>query len=198
MVLATLLAAGCGTSASQSVRTSGTGRSSLGRAIASASSAATRSSATVPPSASAGKRSRTATAAPPTDSVRLPPPPSPATPRSQAILRVARRFANAYVQYQIGRSSTAINQAIRQTCTPSFARVLLSQPVSIPRAQQHGLSARTTAVTRVIYTGPASLGPGSPVHIVLARYRAIGYSTITGQLTIEVTGSRRWRVSGLR
>lgn len=198
IVLVALVLGGCGTSASQGVSTGGSGGTSLGRPIASASSASTGGSSTERSAARGRNARRAAAAATPTDSVRLPPPPSPGTPRSQAILRVARRFANAYVQYQIGRDTAAIDRAIRETCTPTFARLLLSQPVSIPRAQQRSVAARPAEVTRVLYTGPASLGPGPPVQIVLARYREVAPSRIGGQLTIEVTGGGRWRVSGLR
>lgn len=197
LTFAALALAGCGTTASQTQTVTGSGKSSLGHPIASAPTDGKRTSRGTRAASARTKRTRTTVSS--ADSIAIPAPPSPATPRSRAILQVATRFADAYVQYQIGRDSPAIKRAITDTCTTSFARLLLSQPVSIPSAQQHSLAARPAEVTRVTYTGPASLGPGPPVQIVLARYHTIGHGNIGGQLTIEVTGTAdRWRVSNLR
>jgi hypothetical protein len=44
------------------------------------------------------------------------------------MLAVARRFALAYMPYQIGRLPHWARAAIARTCTPGFARYLLAHP----------------------------------------------------------------------
>jgi hypothetical protein len=136
---------------------------------------------------------------PPAEPIHLPPPPPATAPRSRGILHTATRFANAYPLYQIGRDPNSVEQAIRQTCTPSFARVLLSLPVSVPATQRHSLAEQAAELKNITYTGPAVLGPGPPAQIVIARYHTIGHPDIGGQLTIAITGSRvGWRVASVR
>lgn len=194
ILLAVSVIGGCGTMSSPSAPTSDGGGSALGQTIATAPATAAAGS-----SASATTPARSGTVAQPTESIRLPPPPSAAAPRSRAIVGVARRFASAYLLYQIGRAPRSVQQAIRETCTPSFAQLLLSQPVNIPAAQRRSAFDQPTALESVTYTGPASLGPGPPVQIVVARYRTVAHANVGGQLTIELAASHgAWRVSSLR
>jgi hypothetical protein len=56
-----------------------------------------------------------------------------------------------------------------------------------------------SALASVTYTGPASLGPGPPLQIVIARYHVIAHPDFTGRLTIELTGAgTEWLVTSLR
>ena len=63
-------------------------------------------------------------------------PPAPA-PRSAEgmMLAVARRFAIAYMPYQVGRLPRWARTAIERTCTPAFARYLLAQPARLTPLQ---------------------------------------------------------------
>jgi hypothetical protein len=47
------------------------------------------------------------------------------------MLAAARRFANAYVLYEIGRLPDWVSRTIVQTCTPAFARYLLARPAHL-------------------------------------------------------------------
>ena len=44
------------------------------------------------------------------------------------MLAVAKRFATAYMPYQVGRLPGWARAAIKRTCTPAFAHYLLSRP----------------------------------------------------------------------
>jgi hypothetical protein len=191
-LLTTLAIAGCGTVSSSSDKTTHRVVASLGQPIATVATPATSSAPTPTPSTSP------TTAARP-ESIRLPPPPTPTAPRSRAILDVATRFANAYLLYQIGRAPRTVKQTIRSTCTQSFALLLLSQPVNVPSADRSSVAGEPSAVASVTYTGPASLGPGPPVQIVVARYHAIAHPDNAEQLTIELTAADAgWLVTSLR
>ena len=188
ILLAVVALGGCGTSSPPE-----TGGSALGQTILTAST-------TTPPrsTSTATNTGRPTTTASPPESIRLPAPPPTATPHARAIVRVARRFAGAYLLYQSGRDPRPVERAIAETCTRAFARLLLSQPVNIPAAQR-SLADPPSVLGSVTYTGPASLGPGPPVQVVIARYHAMGHANAEGQLTIELTASGRgWRVSSLR
>jgi hypothetical protein len=198
VLLAAVAIAGCGTVSSSGETTTRGAAASLGQPIATVSAPAPIPGA-APSAAPTAATSTSGSAAPAPESIRLPPPPHPAAPRSRAILRVATRFARAYLLYQIGREPRAVRQAIRSTCTPSFARLLLAQPVNVPSGQRSAIAAAESALGGVTYTGPASLGPGPPVQIVVARYHAIADPTRTGQLIIELTAAGGgWLVSSLR
>ncbi|MGZ4331032.1 MAG: hypothetical protein ACXVH3_26655 [Solirubrobacteraceae bacterium] len=137
------------------------------------------------------------TAEPP-EAIHPPPPPSPRTHRARAILRVARRFARAYLRYQIGQHPPGVKQTLSATCTPSFAHLLIAQPARVPDGQRRNPAYRPAELTRVAYTGQASLRPGPPEQIVIATYRTIGNPSVRGQLTIHVIGSGgSWRVTDL-
>jgi hypothetical protein len=193
ILLATLAIAGCGTISSPGETTNRSAAASLGQPIATLSTLAARPAST-PTNASTS----TTTAAQP-ESIRLRPPPATTAPQSRAILHVATRFAHAYLLYQIGRAPRAVKQTIRSTCTTSFARLLLSQPVNVPSSARTIAPDEPSALASLTYTGPASLGPGPPVQIVIARYHVIAHPDITGHLTIELTGAGSgWLVTSLR
>jgi hypothetical protein len=192
IVLTTVAITGCGTIASSGDETTQSVAASPGQAIATVATPATSS----PPTSTETNASPTTAAQP--ESIRLPPPPTAAAPRSRTILDVATRFAHAYLLYQIGRAPRSVMQTIRSTCTQSFARLLLSQPVSVPSAQRRIVGNNPLALGSVTYTGPASLGPGPPVQIVVARYSAIAHPETAEQLTIEVTAADGgWLVTSL-
>jgi hypothetical protein len=89
-------------------------------------------------------------------------------------------------------------QTIRSTCTQSFARLLLSQPVNVPGAERRIVANEPSVLASVTYTGPASLGAGPPVQIVVARYSAITHPDGAAQLTIELTAADGgWLVTSL-
>ena len=191
-IVAALALGGCGATSAQRATTPDASGSPLGHAIATITAVAATGSTTA-------TRPTPTTAASAPESIRLPPPPPPAAPRSRAILRVARRFAAAYLLYQIGRDPRPVQQAIRETCTPSFAELLLSGPVNIPATQRQSVARQPSALVSVRYTGPASLGPGPPVQIVIARYDSIAHPNAGGQLMIGLSVSGGgWRVDSLR
>jgi hypothetical protein len=191
LLAASLVIAACGTISTPGTTTRSASGPTLGQPIATAPITRAATSPTT--------TTRPGTVPRDTDSVRLPPPPSPAAPRSRALVRDATRFANAYLLYQIGHDPRPVQRTIRAMCTPSFARLLLSQPVSIPTAERATAAAQPSELESVTYTGSASLGPGSPVQIVIVRYHAIGRPAAGGRLTIELIGSGgRWLVSTLR
>jgi hypothetical protein len=47
-------------------------------------------------------------------------------------MKVARRFAGAFVLYETGRGGDAARDAIRETATPRLARSLLRRPPRLP------------------------------------------------------------------
>src|SRR5205823_14113751 len=56
-------------------------------------------------------------------------PPAPAPGSSEGMmLAVARRFAVAYMPYEVGRLPRWARTAFARTCAPGFARYLLAQP----------------------------------------------------------------------
>ena len=189
-----MILVGCAAGSSATAGTA-VNANSLGEPIATASE--TRP---VPSTAAAARTTAPTTTSPwPSErSIHAPARPSRTSRRSRAILSVATRFADAYLSYQAGQDAVTVRSTIHVECTPAFARLLLSQLVSIPPTQHDNPAARPAALTRVTYTGPASLGPGVPKQIVIARYRTTGRMGINGQLIIELSGAgSRWRVAGL-
>lgn len=189
-VVVVIAVGGCGSSQTTTVD------SQLGPGIATAPETGTSAARPVSGTTSAG--TSTARRQPRETAIHLPPPPSLGAPRSRAILATASRFARAYLLYQIGREPGPVQQAIRQTCTPGFAGRLLSQPVSVPATQRNSPAGQPALLGTVRYRGPASLGPGPSVQVVIARYHVVDRPGATGQLTIEVIrrGSG-WRVEAL-
>jgi hypothetical protein len=191
-LLTTLAIAGCGAIASSGETTTRGTAALLGQPIA---TVATRATSTAP--APTNPSTSPAMATQP-ESIRVPAPPTAAAPRSRAILDVATRFANAYLLYQIGRAPQSVKQTIRLTCTELFARLLLSQPVNVPSTDRSSVANEPSVLTSVTYTGPASIGPGPPVQIVVARYSAVEYPADAEQLTIELTAADGgWLVASL-
>lgn len=188
--VAAIALAGCGSSQTA------TGHNQLGPGIATAP--ATGSPAAAPPNGTTTAGASTPRREPHQAAIHLPPPPSVTAPRSRAILTTATRFARAYLQYQIGRDSQSVRHAIQQTCTPRFARRLLSRPVSVPDTQRDNPAAQTATLDKVRYTGPASLGPGPTAQVVIAPYHAVARRGVAGQLTIElIRHGSGWRVEAL-
>jgi hypothetical protein len=137
------------------------------------------------------------TAEPP-EAIHPAPPPSPRGLRTRTILHVARRFADAYLRYQIGQHPPAVKRTLVATCTPSFAHLLIAQPARIPDGQRRNPAYQPAELTRVTYTGQASLRPGPPEQIVIATYHTIRHPSVRGQLTVHLTESGRgWRVADL-
>ena len=76
-------------------------------------------------------------------------PPSPRSPAG-AMLAVAKRFATAYMPYQVGPLTGWARTAIKRTCTPAFAHYLLSRPAEqSPRVSAHPTDAETYRVASV-------------------------------------------------
>lgn len=183
LVLAVLGVAACGSSGPEASSTA-----PLGRPVATSASQVPSTAAPATP---------VGTAEPP-EAIHPPAPPSPRTPRSRAILRVAGRFAGAYLRYQIGEHPPAVKRTLSATCTPAFAQLLIAQPARIPDAQRRNPAYRPAVLTRVTYTGQASLRPGPPEQIVIATYHTIRKPSVRGQLTIHLIGSgKTWRVADL-
>jgi hypothetical protein len=183
LVLAVLGVAACGTS-----RAGTSSAVPLGRPVATSASRAPRTAA--PPTLIG--------AAQPPEAIHFPAPRSPRRPRARTILRVARRFADAYLRYQIGEHPPAVKRTFVATCTPSFAHLLTAQPARIPDGQRRNPAYQPGELTRVAYTGQASLGPRPPEQIVIATYHTIGHPSVRGQLTVHLIGSGgSWRVADL-
>ena len=119
-------------------------------------------------------------------------PPAPA-PGSAAglMLAVARRFAVAYMPYQVGRLPRWARTAFAQTCTPGFARYLLAQPAR-PTALQaaHPNASETYRV--------AGVQPAGAADTVAVSYVSQQDSADTGELLLRlVKGNGRWLVDSL-
>ncbi len=66
------------------------------------------------------------------------------------MLAVAKRFAAAYMPYQVGRLRGWARTAIKRTCTPAFAHYLLSRPAEqSPLLSAHPTDAETYRVASV-------------------------------------------------
>ena len=107
------------------------------------------------------------------------------------MLAVARRFAVAYMPYQIGRLSPWVRVAIEQTCTGAFARYLLAHPAQLaPSLAAHPQDIETYRVASV------SLVPG--VNTVGVSYVSEQDSADTGAFVVTLASQHgRWRVAGL-
>jgi hypothetical protein len=183
LVLAVLGVAACG-----SRHTGTTSTVPLGRPVATSASQAPSTAAPATP----------VRAAEPPEAIHPAPPPSSRTPQARTILRVAGRLADAYLRYQIGQHPLAIKRTLSATCTPSFARLLIAQPARIPDGQRRNPAYQPAELTRVTYTGQASLRPGPPEQIVIATYHTIRHPSVRGQLTLHLIESgRSWRVADL-
>ena len=107
------------------------------------------------------------------------------------MLAVARRFAVAYMPYQVGRLPRWARIAFARTCTPGFARYLLAQP-----ARQTALQAahpKAIEIYRVAGVEPA----GAP-DTVAVSYVSAQDSADTGELLLRLVREHgRWLVASL-
>ena len=82
------------------------------------------------------------------------------------MLVVARRFAVAYMPYQVGRLPRWARTAIERTYTPAFARYLLAQPAQLTALQAK--HPKTIETYRVASVEPA----GAPERSATSQSRA--------------------------
>ena len=107
------------------------------------------------------------------------------------MLAVARRFAVAYMPYQVGRLPGWVRTAFARTCTPAFARYLLGQPAR-PTALQ---AAHPEAVETYRVAGVELAG--TPDAIVVS-YVSEQDSADTGALLLRLVREHgRWLVASL-
>jgi hypothetical protein len=107
------------------------------------------------------------------------------------MLAVARRFAVAYMPYQVGRLPRSVRTTVEQTCTPAFARYLLAHPAR-PTALQ---AAHPNAIEtyRVAGVEPAGAPDTVAVSYVSEQDRAD-----TGELLVRLVREHgRWLVASL-
>lgn len=107
------------------------------------------------------------------------------------MLAVARRFAVAYMAYQVGRLPGWARRAIERTCTPAFAHYLLAQP---PRPTAlHAAHPKTTETYRV-----AGLEPAAATDTVVVSYASEQDSADGGELLLRLVREHgRWLVASL-
>ena len=107
------------------------------------------------------------------------------------MLAVARRFAVAYMPYQVGRLPSWVRTAIEGTCTPGFARYLLAEPAQ-PTAL---LAAHPKAIETYRV---ASVEPAGAPDAVAVSYVSEQDSADTGELLLRlIEEHRRWLVAAL-
>lgn len=105
-------------------------------------------------------------------------------PAGRAGIKVAREFANAFVDYEIGVEASAVRKTFAETATPELRRALLRRP---PR-QPAGVEVPKAKVLNVV---PApSHGTIYPVSVSLLR---VG---VTSELRLELEQlkNKEWRV----
>ena len=107
------------------------------------------------------------------------------------MLAVARRFAIAYMPYQVGRLPRWARTAIERTCTPAFARYLLAQPAESPPLQAaHPKAIETYRV--------ASVEPAGAPDTVAVSYVSEQDSADTGEFLLSLVEEHgRWLVAAL-
>ena len=119
-------------------------------------------------------------------------PPAPAPHSAEGMmLAVARRFATAYMPYQVGRLPQWARTAIEWTCTPAFARYLLAQPAQLtPLQAAHPTDIETYRV--------ASVAPAGDPDTVAVRYVSEQDSADTGEFVLRLVSERgHWLVAAL-
>jgi hypothetical protein len=116
-------------------------------------------------------------------------------PRASAwppVLVVARRFAAAYLRYQVGELGSAVRQAIAGTCTPAFAAQLLSHRPSLPPGTRPDQVRQ-----RLVAVAPLERLPGAAVTLVTVR--AAGPSRAASAFELRLVRApsrpRGWRVA---
>lgn len=142
-----------------------------------------------------GQRARGRTRAAHPRSVRGPVtelPPAPAAHSAEAfMLAIARRFAIAYMPYQVGRLPRWARIAIARTCTPAFARYLFAQPAR--PTPLHAGHAKVIETYRV-----ASVHPAGTRDTVAVSYVSEQDSADTGEFLVRlVKENGGWRVASL-
>ena len=119
-----------------------------------------------------------------------PPSPSPGSPEG-TMLAVARKFAVAYMPYQVGRLPGWARTAIKATCTPAFARYLLDQPAQLTPLQ--AAHPKTIETYRV-----ASVEPAGARDTVVVSYVSEQDSADTGEFVLRLVSEHgRWLVARL-
>ena len=119
--------------------------------------------------------------------------PAAPPPNSAEGLRlvVARRFAIAYMPYQVGRLPGWARTAIERTCTPAFARYLLDQPAQLTPLQ--AAHPKTIETYRV-----ASVEPAGAPDTVVVSYVSEQDSADTGEFVLRLVGEHgHWLVARL-
>ena len=107
------------------------------------------------------------------------------------MLAVARRFAIAYMPYQIGRLPRWARIVIERTCTPAFGRYLLAQPARpTPLQAAHPQAIETDRV--------AGVEPAGAPDTVAVSYVSEQDSADTGELLLSLVEEHgRWLVAAL-
>ena len=107
------------------------------------------------------------------------------------MLAVARRFAAAYMPYQVGRLPGWARAAINRTCTPAFAHYLLARPAEpSPLLSAHPTDAETYRV--------ASVNLATGTDRVSISYVSQQDRADTGAFLLTLTKRQgRWLVAGL-
>ena len=119
-------------------------------------------------------------------------PPAPAPGSAEGMmLAVARRFAVAYMPYQVGRLPPWARTAFAGTCTPGFARYLLAQPARPTVLQAaHPKAIETYRVASVELAGTPDT--------VAVSYVSEQDSADTGELLLRLVREHgRWLVASL-
>jgi hypothetical protein len=107
------------------------------------------------------------------------------------MLAVARRFAVAYMPYQVGRLPRWARTAFAGTCKPGFARYLLAQPAR-PTALQ---AAHPKAIETYRIAG---LEPAGATDTVAVSYVSEQDSADAGELLLRLVKEHgRWLVASL-
>ena len=107
------------------------------------------------------------------------------------MLAVARRFAVAYMPYQVGRLPRWARTAIEATCTPAFARYLLAHPAQLPPPlASHPKYVESYRV--------ASVEPAGAPRTVAVSYVSEQDSADTGEFLLTLVSEHgRWLVARL-
>jgi hypothetical protein len=79
-----------------------------------------------------GAKAATATDASADEAAPAPAAEREAAPAGPAAMKVARRFAEAFVLYEVGEESARAKQAFGETATPQLARALADRPPQLP------------------------------------------------------------------
>jgi hypothetical protein len=103
-------------------------------------------------------------------------------PAGPAALKVARRFADAFVLYEVGKGSDTAKTAFQATATPELARDLLSRPPRLPA----DVKVPQAKVVNVV-AGPSRAGV-FPISVSLLRVGVTSELRLNMQKQGEATG----------